>query len=79
MRGRDRRAQTDPVDPIDALVELPKYAPAPPYEMRSRKKPPPTKKRTTLLDRLVSTAGVDKVTIDLTALEADLDSLRAAD
>jgi hypothetical protein len=67
------------VDPIDALVELPKYAPAEPYEARSRKTPLPTKKRITLLDRLVSTAGVDKVTIDLTALEADLDSLRTAD
>ncbi len=63
---------------IEGLVELPTYRPAPVYEVATRRKPVPVRaKRATLLDRLVAAAGVDHVTIDLAALERDIDSLRA--
>lgn len=79
MPPRIAPAQTEAMDGIDDLVELPNYAPAPAYDDTQRARPHPRPKRSTLLDRLVSTAGVDRVEIDLTALEADLDSLRADD
>jgi hypothetical protein len=66
------------VDAIEDLVELPTYRPAPVYEVSTRRTPPPVRaKRATLLDRLVTNAGVDHVTIDVAALERDLDTLRA--
>jgi hypothetical protein len=66
------------MDGVEGLVELPTYRPAPVYEMRGRRTPPPVRaKRATLLDRLVARAGVDHVTIDLAALERDLAALRA--
>jgi hypothetical protein len=62
---------------VDDLVEIPTYASGPPDAPRPRQSTTPSRKRATLLDRLVSTAGVDHVDIDVTALERDLDSLRA--
>lgn len=76
MRATWRDEHTQRMD-LDALVELPTFRPAPAYEPRGRRSSPAPKRRATLLDRLVSTAGVDHVTIDLTALERDLDALRA--
>jgi hypothetical protein len=65
------------VDATEGLVELPTYRPAPVYDVSRRRTPLPVRaKRATLLDRLVTSAGVDHVAIDLTALERDLDSLR---
>lgn len=76
MRRRRRPDQSERVtSPADDLVELPTYAPAAEYR-DPRDRPKPRAKRTTLLDRLVSTARVDRVTIDLVALERDLDALR---
>jgi hypothetical protein len=63
---------------IDALVELPTYRPAPAYEATTRPTPPSRSRRLTLLDRLVAQAGVDRVVIDVAALERDIDSLRDA-
>ena len=60
-------------DASEGLVELPTYAPAPLIDIRERRAAPARAKRVTLLDRLVTTAGVDRVAIDLTAL----DDLRA--
>lgn len=66
------------MDGVEGLVELPAYRPAPVYEVQGRRTPPRVRaKRATLLDRLVASAGVDHVTIDLAALERELDSLRA--
>ena len=76
MHGRGACEHSDGVtSPADDLVELPKYAPAAEY-LDPRDRPKPRAKRLTLLDRLVSTARVDRVTIDLVALERDLDALR---
>ena len=61
---------------IEDLVELPSYAPPAAYRDRKATERRPAAKRATLLDRLVSTARVDRVTVDLAALEADLDALR---
>jgi hypothetical protein len=61
---------------IDDLVQLPTYRPAPVYEIRKKRQPSTKRRTTTLLDRLVAEAGVDRVVIDLVALERDLDQLR---
>lgn len=76
MHARRCGAHTRCMD-LDGLVELPTYRPAPVYDATHRKPVVPKGKRVTLLDRLVSTAGVDEVSIDLPALEADIDRLRA--
>ena len=77
MHGPPRPVHSEDVtSPVDDLVELPTYTPAAVYRDPRARVKRRVAKRATLLDRLVSTAHVDRVTIDLTELQADLDRLR---
>ena len=66
------------IEDAEGLVELPKFDRAPEYQRQTSAAQVKRRRGLTLTDRLVASAGSDRVVVDVSALEQSLDELRCS-